>query len=86
MLTGETKDTLKPGRRVDAVALRVFATEVICQVRAESCGCPTFPHLAGVHAPWSFSFTAIDPPYQCHLLGAAEVAVTCQRCVVRCVV
>ncbi len=34
MLTGETKDTLKPGRRVDAVALRVFATEVICQVRA----------------------------------------------------
>ena len=32
MLTGETPETLKPGRRVDAVALRVFANEVICQV------------------------------------------------------
>ena len=32
MLTGETPETLKPGRRVDAIALRVFANEVICQV------------------------------------------------------
>ena len=36
MLTGETPETLKPGRRVDAVALRVFANEVICQVPAPS--------------------------------------------------
>jgi hypothetical protein len=36
MLTGETEDTLKPGRRVDAVALRVFASEVVCSVRARA--------------------------------------------------
>ncbi len=36
MLTGETEDTLKPGRRVDAVALRVFASEVVCSVRART--------------------------------------------------